>query len=139
MTCFLFVDPIGTCSNLFICNCAATMRFHSWVNENLIENRYSHIKKYEYRTKCKRSFLVPDFQHVSYLYFFLRRLFTDFIQEFHVPAMKSSYGLNHVYRRPRRKTRYGSFIWSPYHMPLCTKHHIPFQEESHITLLQEHQ
>lgn len=96
MVCFLFVDPIGTCSNLFVGNCAVTLRLHNGIHENLVENRYCHIKEYEHRTKRKWFFLVPGFQHVYYLYLFLRRLLTDFIQEFHVPAIKSSYGLNHV-------------------------------------------
>ena len=62
MICFLVVDPIVTFFSLF-----ATLRFHCWYDENPVENRYGHKEEYEHRTKCKRSFLVPDFQHVSYL------------------------------------------------------------------------
>ncbi len=62
MICFLVVDPIVTFSNL-----SALWRLHCWYDENLVENRYGHIKEYEHRTKCKRILVVPDFQHVSYL------------------------------------------------------------------------
>ena len=65
--CLLFVDPIGTCSNLFVGNSAVTIRLHSMINENLVENRYCHIEEYEHRTKCKWFLFVPDFQHVYYL------------------------------------------------------------------------
>ena len=62
MICFLVVDPIITFTDLFV-----TLRFHCWVDESLVEYRYSHKEEYEHRTECKRSFLVPDFQHVYYL------------------------------------------------------------------------
>jgi hypothetical protein len=70
MICFLVVDPIVTFFSL-----CATLRLHSWYDENLVENRYSHIKEYEHRTKCKWLLLVPDFQHVSYLVYVKTEVF----------------------------------------------------------------